>query len=359
MIDAIHLTLTCLAALVVLFTTIAPMTGSHAWWIRGWDFPRVQIAVAAFLVFLLAIPLSGWPRWTILVAMAVCGLYQAWRIFPFTPLAGKEIAIQKQRDDDIRAMAINVEMTNDDFAAVIRAIEDEDPDILFLMETNQAWVDALEKVLARYDTVLREPQENYYGLVFATRLKVREAETVQLTVEETPTVFATLEDRAGRVFRFVGLHPQPPVPGVDTEERDAQTLYGARFARKTPEPVIVMGDFNDACWADSAQLFKTAGEYVDVRAGRGLYASFHARHWWFRCPIDQLYLTEGVALTNFEIGPYVGSDHFPVIARVNFDPDFAEAGLIQRPILSPEELKEVESAVERHRARLIDHTRTG
>jgi len=354
MLTLIHQIIAVLFGMAVAFVTLAPMTGSNRWWIRGWDFPRAQIAALAALTALIAVPLGGWIGWLVLGVALICGAYQAWRIFPFTPLAPEDIAIQNQRDDDVHCVAMNVEMINDDFEAVRQVVRDEDPDILFLMEMNQTWTDEMEEVLERYDTVVRIPQDNYYGLVWATRLKVRDVETVQLTIEKTPTLFAVMEDRSGRVFRFIGMHPKPPVPGVDTEERDAQTLYAARFARETPEPVVVMGDFNDAVWSDTAQLFKKAGEYVDVRAGRGFYSSFHARYWWFRCPIDQLYLTEGVALTRFEIGPYVGSDHFPVIAHVNLDSDLADTDLKNPTKLSDADRKEINDAIATHRARLIE-----
>ena len=354
MLTLLNQAIAIILAIFVVAVTVGPMTGSRKWWIRGWDFPRAQIAAVAVLAFLIAIPLEGWLRWSILIVTAACALFQAWRIFPFTPLASEDIAFQPSQDSDVHCVAINVEMINDEYEAVRRVLRDEDPDILFLMETDQKWVDEMEEVLAAYETVVREPQDNYYGLIWATRLKVRKVETVQLTHEETPTIFAVLEDNAGRVFRFIGLHPKPPVPGVDTEERDAQTLYAARFARETDEPVVVMGDFNDAVWANSAELFKKAGEYVDVRAGRGFYSSFHARYWWFRCPIDQLYLTEGVALTGFEIGPYVGSDHFPVIAHVNLDPDLAAQGLKNQARLSEEDRAEITEAVENYRAKLIE-----
>ena len=45
-------------------------------------------------------------------------------------------------------------------------------------------------MLARYPTVLRQPQDNHYGMVFATRLEVEEARMVELTRDETPTALA-------------------------------------------------------------------------------------------------------------------------------------------------------------------------
>ena len=141
------------------------------------------------------------------------------------------------------------------------------------------------------------------------------SEANYLTVDDTPSVFAELESPDGSTFRFLGLHPQPPIPGVDSDERDAQILYAARFARKSGVPLVTTGDFNDAAWSDTAQSFKTLGRYLDPRVGRGFFVSFSANSWLLRCPIDQIFATEDVAMVSLHLGPHVGSNHYPVIAQ--------------------------------------------
>ena len=160
-------------------------------------------------------------------------------------------------------------------------------------------------------------------MIFATRLTANKAEPVYLVDDATPSVFAELEDAKGRVIRFVGLHPRPPVPGNDTEERDAQILNAARFAHKSNVPLVAMGDFNDAAWSDTAHLFKSVGEYLDPRVGRGFFASFDARSKLLRAPIDHFYLTREVAVLSFERGNFFGSDHFPIIAKICLDRELA------------------------------------
>ena len=63
-------------------------------------------------------------------------------------------------------------------------------------------------------------------------------------------------------------------------------------------PLVAIGDFNDAAWSDTAQRFKHYGRYVDPRIGRGIYASFDANRPLIRCAIDQLYVTEDIAIAD-------------------------------------------------------------
>lgn len=313
-----------LLAVAVAFTTLAPMTSSSLWWIRGWDFPRVHIALVALLTAGLGLYLAlGSTR---LAALALIGaaLYQGYRIFPYTPLAAPEVtlATEAPEADQVSILSVNVLMENTDHDSLRALIDREDPDVVFLMETDQAWVDALSDQLERYETVLRHPLSNYYGAVFATRLPSPRAEMVFLSDENTPAVLAQLTAPTGDFF-FVGLHPRPPVPGIDTEGRDAQIKRAALLADRTVLPVVAMGDFNDVAWSWTADRFKHYGDFLDPRVGRGMLASFDANSWIMRFPIDQLYITQGIGLASFDRLEHIGSDHYPmkaVITVTGLDP---------------------------------------
>ena len=134
-----------------------------------------------------------------------------------------------------------------------------DPDLLFLMETDANWINGLEPVLEGFDHVIRHPKDNHYGMVFASKIPVKKSRIEYLTVSETPTAFAELETEDGTAFRFVGLHPRPPMPGADTDQRDDQLLYSACFARKSGMPVLIMGDFNAVAWSDFSSEFSDWG----------------------------------------------------------------------------------------------------
>lgn len=338
---------------LIAVATLLPLSRSKAWWVRMWDFPRLQLSAAVILAGALSMA-SPWKALLIPV-LAACLSYQLWRVRPYTRFARTEMRFAPEGGEgqDVTLLAANVLMENEDHKKVAALIERVNPDIVFLMETNLRWVEALNSVLARYQTVVREPRDDYYGLVFATRLDAREARSVRLSTDTTPSVYAELTAPDGVTpFRFVGLHPRPPVPGEDTNERDAQVLYAARFARKSGIPIVTMGDFNDVAWSDTSQRFKHVGSYLDPRIGRGLYSSFNANHFLIRCPIDQIFVTPDVAMVAFGRGPHVGSDHFPMIATIRLDSELAlERNRAPVPLSGAED-EEVEAGVAAHRERL-------
>lgn len=341
-------------AVLVAGVTLLPLWSSRRWWVRMWDFPRVQIAVAALAVGLFALFLSGPARLGIVAAMAACIAYQFWRIRPYTPLARIEMQLAPDAPDAVTLLSVNVLMENTRHADMRAMVERADPDVVMFMETDRDWLEALEPVLAKYPHVVREPRDDYYGMVFATRLEVREARTVHLTEDKTPALFAELVAPNGAHFRFIGLHPQPPVPGEDSDERDAQILYAARFAREAHMPLVTMGDFNDVAWSHTAERFKRVGPYLDPRVGRGFFASFDANRWLLRFPLDQFYATEGVAVVSFRRGEHVGSDHFPMIARIRIDTELARRLNVPSPQMTEADQEEIEAQVETYRQRLGD-----
>ncbi len=352
MMTLLHVVLWTFAAALAAVTLI-PLSPSRRWWVRIWDFPRLHIAGCFAATAAVAATLP-WPGGPLLAVLALAGLaYQATWIFPYTPLARKEARLAADAPDGVTLLAINVLEENPRHDLVIRLVEAVDPDVVLLMETDAVWTAALESVLARYPTVVREPRDDYYGMIFATRLETAEARIVHLTHDETPTLLAELRAPNGRPFAFVGLHPQPPTPdGDDTDERDAQIIYAARFARRTDLPLVAMGDFNEAAWSRGAQDFKRVGGYIDPRIGRGLYASFHAEHLMIRCPIDQIYVTEDIAVVSIALGPRVGSDHFPLIARLRVEPVLAAGLNTPPPPLDPAEVDRLNELVAAYRSRL-------
>lgn len=337
-------------AVGVVVVTLLPKLPTHRWWVRVWDFPRVQIAILAALTIPPAFFVDGPTGWMALAALSLCLLYQCWRILPYTPLVSVEMrkVPRTEEGNQITILSSNVEIGNDRFGDVRRLIDEVDPDLVFLMETDERWHDALQGALDRYPRVVTEIRDNCYGFIFASRLEARRAEVVYLTPDDTPSLFCELVTPHGQCFRFVGLHPRPPVPGNTTEERDAEILFAARFAHKSGVPLIAMGDFNDAAWSDTSRRFKTVGGYLDPRIGRGMVASFHAKSRILRTPIDQFYATPDIALCDFARGPDIGSDHFPLIAQVDFDNQKARASNTAPKDVEPKERDRLDAIHERY-----------
>lgn len=305
------------AGLLILVSGLGAIE-SNQWWVRVWDFPRAQILVALVLAAGLALWRDRYfGRW-IAVACAVAGAWQVYRIYPYTPLAGREIAFADPAtapdDRCFSILSLNVLESNSDHARTARLIDRLSPDILLLMETDQRWAEALAEQLGRYPHMLARPLDNTYGMIFATRLAMRDGRVETIAREDTPSIHAELT--AGHPFRVIGLHPRPPVPGQDTDARDAEIALAARAVARGRLPVLAIGDFNDVAWSHTSQLFKRIGGYLDPRVGRGTYATFPAWAPLLGWPLDHLFVTPEFEVLSMEVLENVGSDHLPIHARL-------------------------------------------
>ena len=305
-------------AIAALVTTLLPLTNSVMWWVRMWDFPRVHIAGVALVTLLAILPFALVLKPLLAAVLASIVLYQGVQIFPYTPLAQTEVDIAPAPtpEDEVVLLSVNVLMENTRHDDLIAIVEREDPDVLFSMETDEAWNSALSKILSRYSTIKSHIAGDHYGLIFATRLQTSRVELLWPVADDTPAVRAVLTSPSGAEFNFIGLHPRPPVPGNTTTVRDKQIKDAALMTQSSERPTIVMGDFNDVAWSWTTKRFKRYGDLLEPRVGRGMISSFHADYSFMRLPIDQLFMTENVGLVSFRRLENFGSDHFPMAATV-------------------------------------------
>ncbi len=306
------------AALTVAITTLLPLTNSVTWWVRMWDFPRLHIASIATLALLACITLTITLKPLLLTVLMAVMVWQGLQIFPYTSLARPEIDITgaPSKSEEVSLLSVNVLMENTRHSDLIVILDREDPDVLLLMETDEAWNAALSEVLGRYPIVKSHVADDHYGLIFATRLQASRVELLWPVADDTPAVRAVLTSPSGTEFNFIGLHPRPPVPGNTTAVRDKQIKDAALMTESSERPTIVMGDFNDVAWSWTTRRFKEYGDLLEPRVGRGMISSFHADYPLMRLPIDQLFMTKNIGLVSFRRLENFGSDHFPIAATV-------------------------------------------
>ena len=119
-----------------------------------------------------------------------------------------------------------------------------------------------------------------------------------------------------RLLALHVLHPEPPWPGDDSGERDAELVMTGRIVRNEGRAAIVMGDLNDVAWSRTSRLFKKVAGMGDPRIGRGFYPTFTAEYPLLRWPLDHLFVSPHFELMEIHVLPANGSDHFPIFFRL-------------------------------------------
>ena len=307
-------------AILMLIAVLVSLIPTDAWFVRTVDLVREPMAYLAAILLVIALFIKASVRWATVLSLGLVIVINVWRIWPYSGLAATQLSLAdsapRAEGQCFTALSANVKVKNEQYAMLADQLRRYDPDVLFLMETDAEWIEQLEPVISQYSHVQRHPQPEAFGLVFATRLPVLKSNVVENTYRDTPTLYATLQPEGSQPVEFIGLHPKPPLPGWDTEERDENIVNaGVQTPDRLPD-ALVMGDFNDVPWSSTTEKFRETGNWRDPRIGRGTYPTFPSDYRIVGWPLDQLMLKGDLDLVSFEVLPDNGSDHRAMLAHL-------------------------------------------
>lgn len=314
-------------AIVVILWTLIPLLRHDAWWVRVFDFPRVQITVLTAALLAAYLALSDWRTWEdrlVIAGLALCVLYQLGRIARYTPLFPKQLksAPQQEPDATLSLLVSNVLTPNRESDLLLDLIRQRDPDIVLAVETDKWWEARLDALESEYPYSVKHPLDNLYGMHLYSRLELVDPETLFLVEDDVPSMHATVVLRNGHKADLHCLHPAPPSPteNPSSAERDAELLIVAKKLNGSDRSTIVMGDLNDVAWSATTRLFQKISGLLDPRIGRGPYSTFHAKYPFLRWPLDHVFCSADFALVSMARLPNIGSDHFPIHAVLQHTP---------------------------------------
>ena len=328
---------------------------ARAWWIRIWDFPRVQVALMGAVALALGAfdgSLLDWPAAALAVLLAAAVAWQVALVWRYTRLAPREVQRTKrdERGGRISLVVSNVLQTNRKADRLLAAVRERDPDLVLCLETDDWWEQQLDALMPTHRHVVRCPLPNTYGMLLYSRLPLEEPEVNFLVAPDIPSMQAGVRLGNGTLVWLNCVHPRPPVPGESDEslERDAELLLVGKRVRDATMPVIVCGDLNDVAWSRTTRLFQKVSRLVDPRKGRGFFSTFHARWPGFRYPLDHVFHSDDFRLVALGRLGNVGSDHFPVYVALSHEP---EASVEQEaPAESADDLRETRETIAEKKA---------
>lgn len=314
-------------ALMLVFATVWALIPRDEWWVRDLDFPRLQILAVGLtdLLLLLLLP-EQWNAWraAILLLLAAALAYQLKMVLPYTRLWPKQVkqATVLQPDQQICMLVSNVLTTNRKHCLLIEQIRKHQPDLVLTLETDQVWEQALTSIEPDYPHVVRIPLDNLYGMHLYSRLALEQTEVRFLLSDEIPSIQTTVSLRSGKKVRLYCLHPKPPSPteAYESTLRDAELLMVGRHIASKDQTCIVMGDLNDVAWSRTTRLFQRISGLLDPRVGRHFINTFHASYPLLRWSLDHVFHSTDFALISMQRLPNIGSDHFPVLTRLQYLP---------------------------------------
>ncbi|HIO25972.1 MAG TPA: endonuclease/exonuclease/phosphatase family protein, partial [Flavobacteriaceae bacterium] len=306
-------------AIIAVLLTVFPFLAADAWYIRMFDYPHVQLTFLTLfilLIYFFKFEYKNWKDNIFLTALIICLIVQAIKIYPYTPFAAYEVKPSTQKENKLKIYIANVLQKNKEHEKVIQQIEEKDPDVFLLTETDQKWLTAIQENFKKeYAYRVEVPIPNTYGMILYSKLDLLNPKVNYLIEDSIPSIDTKLRLANNTLIQLHTIHPKPPMPqeSKTSKNRDAEMMVVAKEVLNDDEiPTLVMGDFNDVAWSTTTTLFQEVSKLLDIRKGRGFYNTYDANSFIMRWPLDHVFVSEEFRLSTIELLEKNGSDHLPV-----------------------------------------------
>jgi len=220
----------------------------------------------------------------------------------------------------LRVLYCNVWAGSDEHERVIDLVHQVDPDVVLFVELSPIWLESLEPMRDRYphQVVLRGtfPYDSD-GVGMFSRYPVINGQAAFLGGEGPPSVVADVRCN-DRSISIVGTRLYPPKDrNLAAAHRRHARVLGDVVAGLEP-PIALFGDLNATPWSLLFRdLLKRSG-LRNTAVGQWPRPTWPADNPLLGLPIDHCLTSGNVVVRHRKVGPYVGSDHYPLIVDLAF-----------------------------------------
>lgn len=265
--------------------------------------PQLAGSLLACAVFL---GLGRWRRTAFVVALGA-----AVNLAVVVPLY---IGPDRPQASELRVLSFNLLASNGNYDEVISYIRTSGADLVVLHEGTRSWERALTRANLAYEITETRARSDAYGTVVLAPFGS--------TVESFG--FGLTDPRAVEIklphgVAVLAIHPLSPYNGFRASQNQMQLQFAADWASSQDSAAIVVGDFNSSPWSYGFRRLMADSHLLNSERGFGLELSYPARAIpLFQVPIDHLLYSDDLAVVDRQLGPSLGSDHFPLMVDLAF-----------------------------------------
>ena len=279
----------------------------------GWPFElfthfRAQYAVAAVLLTFLLL-LVRRPR-----AAAVAGMLAALHALPALQRTVADDPVAACGGPAFTVVTANLQYSNHDTSRFLDWLAANPADLVVMQEVTGAWATTLSQVSAypQRDFLVREDP---YGIGVMSRWPLRSLQRRDFAGDGLPSLSGGLVVQ-GQPVRFLALHTHWPILPRLAASRDRSLDAAAALVRAGAGPVAVLGDLNLTAYSPVFARFLESAGLRDASEEPRWSPTWMAGFWPLALRIDHVLVTPDLCVERVEVGPSIGSDHRPVIARL-------------------------------------------
>jgi len=288
--------------------TVLALAGALGWPFELFTHFRAQYAVAAALLAMLLL-LVRRPG-----AAAVAGVLAALHALPALQRTVADDPVAACGGPTFTVVTANLQYSNRDTSRFLDWLAANPADLVVLQEVTGAWATALSQAAAypQRDLLVREDP---YGIGVMSRWPLRSLQRRDFAGDGLPSLAGDLVIQ-GQPVRFLALHTHWPILPRLAASRDRSLDAAAASLRAGEGPAAVLGDLNLTAYSPVFARFLEAAGLRDAVGEPRWAPTWMAGFWPLALRIDHVLVTPDLCVEHIEVGPSIGSDHRPVIARL-------------------------------------------
>lgn len=233
--------------------------------------------------------------------------------------------------EPLKVVSFNVLHHNQHFDEVVEWVIKQEPQIAVFQEIAPPWSDELQKL---------RPAFPYYYRVDEIQMDVFS----KLPIERPYFVkcgifrgFICFEVNVGGPVVVYATHTYPQIhfglEGFGYHRDHLIKDLPTDLAKHRGTPIVVLGDLNSTVWSPHYLALIDATGLENARRGFGIFPSLgNEKNWkpWTAVAFDHCLVTSDIGVEDFRTGPFLGSDHLPIVAKLRV-PKRTDAG---KPLIS-------------------------
>jgi endonuclease/exonuclease/phosphatase (EEP) superfamily protein YafD len=208
---------------------------------------------------------------------------------------------------------------NNDYASFLELLAQRSPDIITLVEVDEAWIKNIAEGMRPYP--YRKIALGGGGIAVFSKYPLHSIEVRRFGNTRHPRILGEV-DTGSVKFKFLAVHPPTPQNNASFLERNEElSVIGQEIGADGPRMVI--GDFNCGPWSPEFGNLLLVG-LCDSEQGFGPQPSWPARVGRVLpylpipplIPIDHILVSKQIRVVQRQIGPAIHSDHLPVYVQL-------------------------------------------
>lgn len=235
-------------------------------------------------------------------------------IIQIGPLFSGKYYPELETNKTISYLQFNLNTENKQYEKVLNYLVAESPDIIFLQEFNSLWKDNLKDLKKIYPHSKNIVGDEDYSLAVYSKFPLSISK-MGVRRNETLFLLATIKTSHGE-FTFLGSHTMSPLSANRAKIRNSQLKEYAKVLNSISGPKILSGDLNISPWSPYFKDLLKRSKLENSSKGGKFHSSWPSFLIPMRISIDHFLHSPDIKIVKKEIGPDLGSDHYPV--RISF-----------------------------------------